>query len=187
MGDCLEGSECPVPTVRTARAGGRTRDPPSEQRSLLMKALLAIDGSSESALALETAASLTWPAGAQLEILTVLPTEAEWYGGPWSVGVAYVPDADLRDRLRADRDALLERAAARLRRPASRFGPDRSRDVRRRSSWMWPKRSGPTSSSSAREVTARSNRHSSAPYLPRSLTRRIARSSSHDAPPLVGS
>ncbi len=82
-----------------------------------MKALLAIDGSSESALALETSASLTWPAGAQLEVLTVLPTEAEWYGGPWSVGVAYVPDADLRDRLRADRVALLERAAARLRRP----------------------------------------------------------------------
>jgi len=83
----------------------------------MMKALLAIDGSSESVLALETAANLTWPAGTRLEILTVLPTEAEWYGGPWSVGVAYIPDTDLRDRLRADRDALLERAAARLQRP----------------------------------------------------------------------
>ena len=82
-----------------------------------MKALLAIDGSSESALALETAASLTWPAGAHLEVLTVLPTEAEWYGGPWDVGVAYVPSDDVRDRLRIDREALLERAVARLRRP----------------------------------------------------------------------
>ena len=82
-----------------------------------MKALLAIDGSSESALALETAASLTWPPGAHLEVLTVLPTEAEWYGGPWEFGVAYVPSDDVRDRLRIDREALLERAVARLRRP----------------------------------------------------------------------
>jgi nucleotide-binding universal stress UspA family protein len=83
----------------------------------LMKALLAIDGSSESAFALETAASLTWPPGAQLEVLTVLPTEAEWYGGPWEFGVAYIPSDDVRDRLRTDREALLERAVARLRRP----------------------------------------------------------------------
>jgi nucleotide-binding universal stress UspA family protein len=82
-----------------------------------MKALLAIDGSSESALALETSASLTWPDGARLDVLTVLPTEVEWYGGPWAAGVAYVPNDDLRDRLRADREALLERAAARLQRP----------------------------------------------------------------------
>jgi nucleotide-binding universal stress UspA family protein len=82
----------------------------------LMKALLAIDGSSESALALETAASLTWPAGALLEVLTVHPTETEWYGGPWDAGVAYVPSDELRDRLRIDREALLEGAVARLRR-----------------------------------------------------------------------
>jgi nucleotide-binding universal stress UspA family protein len=82
-----------------------------------MKALLAIDGSSESALALDTSANLTWPAGSLLEILTVLPTEAEWYGGPWDTGVAYVPSDDIRDRLRIDREALLERAIARLRRP----------------------------------------------------------------------
>jgi nucleotide-binding universal stress UspA family protein len=82
-----------------------------------MKALLAIDGSSESALALETSASLTWPVGARVEVLTVLPTEAEWYGGPWDAGIAYVPSDDLRDRLRIDREALLERAVARLRRP----------------------------------------------------------------------
>jgi len=82
-----------------------------------MKALLAIDGSTESALALETSATLTWPTGARLEVLTVLPTEAELYGGPWYAGVAYVPSDDLRDRLRADREALLDMAVARLRRP----------------------------------------------------------------------
>jgi nucleotide-binding universal stress UspA family protein len=82
-----------------------------------MKVLLAIDGSSESALALETSASLTWRVGTRLDVLTVLPTEAELYGGPWAAGVAYVPNEDLRDHLRTDRDALLERAAARLRRP----------------------------------------------------------------------
>ena len=82
-----------------------------------MKALLAIDGSSESALALETAASLTWPPGTHLEVLTVLPTEAEWYGGAWEFGVAYAPSDDVRDRLRIDRDALLGRAVECLRRP----------------------------------------------------------------------
>jgi len=82
-----------------------------------MKALLAIDGSSESALALEMAASLTWPPGAHLEVLTVLPTEAEWYGGPWEFGVAYVPSDEVRDRLRIDREAMLERAVAGLQRP----------------------------------------------------------------------
>ncbi len=85
-----------------------------------MKVLLAIDDSSESALALETSTSLTWPPGTQLEVLTVLPTEAEWYGGPWEFGVAYVPSDDVRDRLRIDREALLERAVACLRRPGIR-------------------------------------------------------------------
>jgi nucleotide-binding universal stress UspA family protein len=82
-----------------------------------MHALLAIDGSAESALALETSVSLSWPAGSRVDILTVLPLEADWYGGPWAAGVAYVPSDDLRDRLRADRDVLLEAAAAQLRRP----------------------------------------------------------------------
>ena len=45
-----------------------------------MKALLAIDGSTESAFGLETAASFAWPTGAELSILTVIPSKAEWYG-----------------------------------------------------------------------------------------------------------
>jgi len=80
-----------------------------------MKALLAIDGSTESAFGLEVAAGLAWPSDADLSVLTVLPSEADWYGGPWAAGVAYVPSDDLRERLRTDRKALLEQAAARLR------------------------------------------------------------------------
>jgi nucleotide-binding universal stress UspA family protein len=60
---------------------------------------------------------LTWPRGAHLEVLTVLPTEAEWYGGPWEFGASYAPNDEIRDRLRIDREALLEQAVARLRRP----------------------------------------------------------------------
>ena len=82
-----------------------------------MKALIAIDGSTESALAVETAASLAWPNGSRLEVLTVLPTDAELFGGPWGAGVAYVPSEDLRDRLKAQRRQTLDDATARLRRP----------------------------------------------------------------------
>jgi len=82
-----------------------------------MKALLAIDGSTESACGSDTAIGLDWPSGTTLSVLTVLPLESDWYGGPWVAGVPYVPPADLRDRLRADREMLLERAADRLRRP----------------------------------------------------------------------
>lgn len=82
-----------------------------------MKALLAIDGSTESAFGLETAASLVWPTGAELSILTVIPSKAEWYGGPWAAGIAYIPAEHLRDDLRAERAALLGEAAARLRQP----------------------------------------------------------------------
>ena len=98
-----------------------------------MHALLAIDGSTESTLALDTAASLTWPTGSRLDILTVLPLAADWFGGPWAAGVAVIPSDDLRDRLRADRVALLEAAAARLRRPGlevrSRLGEGRAATV----------------------------------------------------------
>lgn len=81
-----------------------------------MKALLAIDGSTESALGLETAVSFTWPSSASVLVLSVLPPESEWFGGAWTTGVAYIPPADLRDRLRKQREALIELAAVRLRR-----------------------------------------------------------------------
>jgi nucleotide-binding universal stress UspA family protein len=81
-----------------------------------MHTLLALDGSAESALGLETALSLTWPSGARLLVLSVLPADAQWYGGPWAAGVAFVPPKDLMDGLRTDRERLLADAAARLRR-----------------------------------------------------------------------
>ena len=80
-----------------------------------MKALLAIDGSTESAFGLETAASFSWPAGSEVLVLTVLRPEADRYGGPWGVGVAYIPSDDLWDGLGAERESLLEEAAVRLR------------------------------------------------------------------------
>ena len=80
-----------------------------------MKALLAIDGSTELAFGVELAASLAWPSGAELQVLTVLPSETERIGGPWLAGVAYVPSDVTRDGLRTDGAALLEQAAAPLR------------------------------------------------------------------------
>ena len=48
-----------------------------------MRALLAIDGSRESEVALETAASLVWPPDSRLEIVTVVPHDLDLFGGPW--------------------------------------------------------------------------------------------------------
>jgi nucleotide-binding universal stress UspA family protein len=85
-------------------------------KELPMKALVAIDGSTESALAIETAASLTWPAGSQLEVLTVLPGPAELFGGLWEMAFPYVPD-DWFIQLQAEGQGTVDQAAARLRRP----------------------------------------------------------------------
>ena len=98
-----------------------------------MKALIAIDGSTESALAVETAASLAWPNGSRLEVLSVLPTDAELFGSPWGASVAYVPTENLRDRLEAERRRTLDEATARLRRPGldvvARLGQGRAASV----------------------------------------------------------
>jgi nucleotide-binding universal stress UspA family protein len=85
-------------------------------KEIPMKAVIAIDGSTESALAVETARSLAWPAGTQLTVLTVLPTDAQLFGGPWGVGVAYVPSESLRDNLEVEGRRTLDEATARLRR-----------------------------------------------------------------------
>ena len=63
-----------------------------------MKALLAIDGSHESEMAIETAASLTWPPDSRLEIISVVPTEVEVFGGPFVVGVD-VQAPEVQERL----------------------------------------------------------------------------------------
>ena len=79
-----------------------------------MKALIAIDGSAESGAALETAATLTWPIDSRLEVLTVLPSDADLNDGPWAAGVAYAPSEDYRKRMRAGRQLVLDAALARL-------------------------------------------------------------------------
>jgi nucleotide-binding universal stress UspA family protein len=81
-----------------------------------MKALLAIDGSQESAMAIETAASLTWPPDSRLEIISVAPTEVEVYGGAFAVG-ASVPTPEVREQLVDDCRRRVDAAAERLRRP----------------------------------------------------------------------
>ena len=81
-----------------------------------MKALLAIDGSHESAMAIETAASLTWPPDSRLEVISVAPTETEVYGGVFAVG-AYVEAPEVHERLVDDCRKRVDAAAERLRRP----------------------------------------------------------------------
>lgn len=80
-----------------------------------MKALLAIDDSAESALALETAATVAWPPDSRVEIVSVLPTDTELVGGPWPA-VAYVQSTDVRERLLEERRRLLDEAAEAVRR-----------------------------------------------------------------------
>ena len=81
-----------------------------------MKALLAIDGSHESAMAIETAASLTWPPDSRLEVISVAPTETEVYGGVFAVG-AYVEAPEVHERLVDECRQRVDAAAERLRRP----------------------------------------------------------------------
>lgn len=54
-----------------------------------MKVLIATDGSPESSLAIDAAAGLSWPEGSTIDVLTVLPSDAELFGNPWT-DVAYV-------------------------------------------------------------------------------------------------
>ena len=81
-----------------------------------MKALLAIDGSHEFAMAIETAASLTWPPDSRLEVISVAPPETEVYGGVFAVG-AYVEAPEVHERLVDDCRKRVDAAAERLRRP----------------------------------------------------------------------
>ncbi len=80
-----------------------------------MKALIALDGSPESSVALDAAAGLTWPAGSTIELVTVLPTDLELYGGPWSEFAASLRTEDIRERLERESRRDLDGAATRLR------------------------------------------------------------------------
>jgi nucleotide-binding universal stress UspA family protein len=81
---------------------------------LPMKVLVAFDGSTASQLALETVRALSWPPGSGVEVLSVLPTDIELFGGPWPA-VTYVQPTDVRDRLRDERRHLIDEAADALR------------------------------------------------------------------------
>lgn len=81
-----------------------------------MKVLIAIDGSSELSLAVDTAASLTWPGGSQIEVLTVLPTDAALQGWGWiDAGAMHVDE--LRQGIVAERATHLDDAVQALARP----------------------------------------------------------------------
>lgn len=78
-----------------------------------MKALIAIDGSPESAAAVETAAHLTWPDDARIDVLTVVPAHVVYAIDPWP-GMAPAEDDDLRDRFESDGRRLVLTAVRRL-------------------------------------------------------------------------
>lgn len=80
-----------------------------------MKALLGIDGSASSNVAVEAAASLAWPAGSDVEIVSVVPADTELFGGPWPAA-AYVQSTEVRDRLASELGRQLEIAASAIRR-----------------------------------------------------------------------
>jgi nucleotide-binding universal stress UspA family protein len=79
-----------------------------------MKALLAIDGSAESDLAVRTAAALHWPFGSRVDIITVHPTSAEVFGTSWPT-LAYAPPTYLWDQLVQERREFINAAAVSLR------------------------------------------------------------------------
>ncbi len=81
-----------------------------------MRVLLAIDGSDASNLAVDAAAALSWPTGATLEIVSVIPIDAELFGGPWPAA-AYVQSSQIRDELSSQLGRRLTVAADAVRRP----------------------------------------------------------------------
>ena len=79
-----------------------------------MKILLAIDGSTHSAAALEEVASRQWPLGSEVEILTIVHSTTPLLLDPaFVIAAAYV---DTTQELRRLAPALLDAAAARLKR-----------------------------------------------------------------------
>lgn len=79
-----------------------------------MKALIAVDGSPESTAAVDMAASFDWAPGSRLEILTVAPTDADLYGGPFAAFEDFSPIDELHRRTDRERDSILNEAMTRL-------------------------------------------------------------------------
>jgi nucleotide-binding universal stress UspA family protein len=79
-----------------------------------MKALIAIDGSEASEAAVDTAASLSWSPTSRIEVLTVLPTESDLYGGPKALVEDVDPTGTLRRLRQGEGDRILHEAVERL-------------------------------------------------------------------------
>jgi len=76
-----------------------------------MKVLIAVDGSPCSTVAVDLAASLDWPAGSTLHLVSAL--DSVRLAGPWA-GLAPVDLSTVESALLVDVDALLGRLAERL-------------------------------------------------------------------------
>ncbi|HEY7131923.1 MAG TPA: universal stress protein [Candidatus Limnocylindrales bacterium] len=89
-----------------------------------MKALIAIDGSNESADAVGVACGLHWPEGSSVQLLHVIPTDLELSGGPLA-GTYSVPSLDeVRGRLVEEGHEILEHAIGRLEAAAVEVGAE---------------------------------------------------------------
>ncbi len=86
------------------------------KEAIPMRALLAVDGSDASNRAVDAAAAMAWPKGATLEIVSVIPTDAELFGGPWPAA-AYVQSGEVRAELSKELGRQLAGAADTVRRP----------------------------------------------------------------------
>lgn len=85
----------------------------------MTRALIAFDGSPSAYLALDLAASLAWPAGSEIRLVSVLSRETDLvdgYYGPWFFDVP-ASHPDLRGILMTDALDNLEQVAGRFRRP----------------------------------------------------------------------
>jgi nucleotide-binding universal stress UspA family protein len=83
-----------------------------ERRSIKMRILLAVDGSGSSAQAGELVASLPWPHGTSITLLTAYDLPVAWFGGPGGAAGDWLTLAE--DGLRRSAEGELDRLAAPL-------------------------------------------------------------------------
>jgi nucleotide-binding universal stress UspA family protein len=81
-----------------------------------MQALLATDGSAGAGVALDLARGLRWPAGSRVRIVTVVPSGAAVFAGPWPAVALLQADA-IASRLWQAATETVEQERERLERP----------------------------------------------------------------------